>query len=298
MVTFADLTTRVRQYLYGFSQQQQQWSYLTAPIASSDVTLFVNDATQVSRGVIEVDGNELMLVKNVSRTANTVTIDPFARGWAGSTAASHSTNARIENNPIWPTIRVKEAINDAIRSVYPDLFAVSTTKVIKVSVQYQYPMPSDSEEIVSIKYQIIGPSKQYPYPKKWRFDGQADPTDFPTGKAVWIGEEVTPGREIFITYRKEPTELVNDSDDFTTVTGLPSTAWDVIVYGACMKLAPQLESPRLILDSVEASERATSVQPGSASKVSAYYGQLFDRRLQQEARKMSDRFQSPAHFDQ
>lgn len=300
MPTLNDLVIRVRRELAGFSQNQQQWSYLTAPISPSDTTLTVADATQISRGMIEVDGSELMLVKSVNQQTNQLTIDPFARGWDGSTATSHSANASVENNPQWPAVRVKEAINDSIRSVYPQLWATNSTSISKISVVYEYGMPADAEEILSVQYQLIGPSHVWRFARNWRFVGQANIATGElgsTGKSLFIADDIVPGRQIFVTYRKEPSELVNSTDDFTTTTGLPSTSHDVIVYGACMKLAPQLEGPRLTLSAVEASERAQYVQPGAASRVSQYFGQLYIQRLEQEAAKQRDRFQIPSHYD-
>lgn len=300
MPALSDLIVRIRRELAGFSQNQQQWTYLTSPIGASDLALSVGDAGQVSRGLIEVDGSELMLVKSISPPNNTVSIDPFARGWDGTTAASHAANARIENNPQWPAIRVQEAVNDSIRGVYPQLFATNTTAIPKISVVYEYGLPADAEEIISVQYQLIGPSHVWRPAQQWRFQGQANISTGElgtTGKALFIGDDIVPGRQIFVTYRKEPNELINLADDFTTVTGLPATAQDVVVYGACMKLAPSLEGPRLAMSAVEASERAQYVQPGSASKVAQYFGQLYAQRLEQEAAKLRDRFQVPSHFD-
>lgn len=300
MPTLSDLVIRVRRELAGFAQNQQQWTYLTAAIGTLDTTLFVADATQVSRGLVEVDGEELMLVKSVDQQTNTITIDPFARGWDGTTAASHAIDARIENNPQWPAVRVKEAINDAIRSVYPDLWAMGTYSFPKISVVYEYPLPADAEEVIHVQNQLIGPSNVWPFCRSWRFNGQADTATGQlgtTGKSLFIADDVTPGRQILVTYQKEPTELINFTDDFASVTGLPASVQDVIVYAACMKLAPQLEGPRLTLSAVEASERAQYVQPGSASRVSQWYRQLYLERLEQEARKLRDRFPRPSHYD-
>lgn len=297
MPTLQDLVNRVRQEVAGFSQNQQQFTFLTGSIISTDTTLSVDDATQVSRGQIEVDGNELMLVKSVNQTARTITVDPFGRGWAGTTAASHAANARIENNPIWPTIRIQESINDVIRSVYPDLWAVGTSTITKNAVVYEYVLPSDAEEIISVQNQLIGPSKVWPFCRNWRFVGQASPTDFTGGKSLFIADDIVPGRQIFVTYQKEPSELVNLTDDFATVTGLPSTCQDVIVWGACAKLIVQLEGPRLALVGVEASERSQYVQGGTASRVAGYFDQKYAQRLEQEARKLRDRYPRPSHFD-
>lgn len=300
MTTLSDLIIRVRRELAGFSQNQQQWTFLTSPILSTDTTIAVADATQVSRGLIEVDGNELMLVKNVNMQTNQLVLDPFARGWDGTTALAHSANARVENNPQWPAIRVQEAINDAIRSVYPDLWAVNTTSISKISVVYEYGLPADAEEVISVQYQLIGPSHVWRFAQNWRFVGQANLATGElgsTGKSIFIADDVVPGRQIFVTYQKEPNELVNLTDDFATTTGLPSSVQDVIVYAACMKLTMQLEGPRLTLSAVEASERAQYVQPGSASRVSQAFQTLYLQRLEQEARKLRDRYQRPSHFD-
>jgi hypothetical protein len=297
MPTLQNLVDRVRQEVAGFSQNQQQFTYLTSSIGTTDTSLSVFDATQVSRGQIEVDGLELMLVKSVNSSTNTITLDPFGRGWAGTTAASHALNARIENNPIWPTIRITEAINDTIRSVYPQLFAVATTSITKISVVYEYQLPADCEEVISVQNQLIGPSKVWPFCRSWRFVGQANTTDFPNAKALFIADDIVPGRIIWVTYRKEPSELVNLTDDFATVTGLPATSQDVIVWGACARLTVQLEGPRLALAAVEASERSQYVQPGSASRVASYFDQKYEIRLEQEAAKLRDRYQAPTHYD-
>lgn len=300
MPTLQNLIDRTRQELAGFSQNQQQFTALSANIGTSDTSFTVADATQISRGTIEVDNQELMLVQTVNIPSNTITISPFGRGYSSTTASSHVSGAKIENSPIWPTVRITEAINDTIRSVYPQIWATNTTSIPKISVVYQYGLPADAEEVLSVQYQLIGPSHVWRFAQNWRFVGQSNtPTGElgNTGKSLFIADDIVPGRQIWVTYRKEPTELVNLTDDYASVTGLPATSQDVIVYGACMKLSPQLEGPRLSISSVEASERAQYVQPGSASKVSQYFGQLYLNRLEDEARKQRDRFQIPSHFD-
>jgi hypothetical protein len=300
MPTLQNLVDRVRQELSGFSQNQQQFTALAANITNTDTSFVVTDATQVSRGTIEVDNQELMLVQSVNQTTNTVTISPFGRGYASTTANSHLSGAKLENSPIWPTSRLTEAINDTIRGVYPQLWAVNTVGISKISVVYQYSLPAAAEEIISVQYQVIGPSHIWRMAQNWRFQGQSNVSTGElgsTGKSLFIADDIVPGRQIFVTYRQEPVELVNLTDDFAATTLLPATAQDVIVYGACMKLSPQLEGPRLSINSVEASERAQYVQPGSASKVSQYFGQLYAQRLEQEAAKLRDRYPVPSHFD-
>lgn len=299
MPTLQNLVDRVRQELSGFSQNQQQFTSLSANITNTQTSFTVADATQISRGTIEVDNQELMLVQSVNQNTNTITLSSFGRGYSSTTANSHLAGVKIENSPIWPTVRITEAINDTIRGVYPSLWGVNTTTISKISVVYQYALPAAAEEVISVQYQLIGPSHVWRMAQNWRFQGQSDTLtgELGTGgKSLFIADDIVPGRQIWVTYRQEPVELVNLTDDFAT-TLLPATAQDVIVYGACMKLSPQLEGPRLSISSVEASERAQYVQPGSASKVSQYYGQLYAQRLEQEAAKLRDRYPVSTHYD-
>lgn len=302
MPQLQDLVNRSRQMLLGFSQQQQQYTFLTAPAATNDTSLSVDDASQISRGQIEVDGLELMLVKKVMRSNSSgqILLDPFGRGWAGTTAASHSANAKVENNPVYPTIRIIEAINDTIRSVYPSLFAVGTQVFTKNAVVFEYPLNAAAEEVINVQNQIIGPTHIWPYCSNWRFVSQADTTTGQlgsSGKALYVGDDIMPGQKILVNYMQEPAELVNLTDDFAGVTGLPGTAQDVIIFGACMKLTPSQEGARLTLNAIEASERAQYIQAGSAMRVSQGFAQQYQLRLEQEAAKLRDRYPRPTHFD-
>src|SRR5882724_8394102 len=128
------MTDRAKQNLFGYTSKQQQWSYLTGSVLSTDLTIQVNDATQISRGLIEIGGVELALLKSVNRTSNTVTLEPGGRGQYGSVATAWPANTTIENNPVFPYVRLQENVNDVINSLYPDLFAVGTSKFPKISV--------------------------------------------------------------------------------------------------------------------------------------------------------------------
>ena len=297
-VPLSSMVARVRQYMMSFSQAQQQLTFLTDAVLSTDTVIGVDDATQVSRGLVELGGQELATVYTYDQGANQFTVMPLGgRGSQGSTAAAWPQNTQVENNPIFPYVRMVEAINDSIRSVYPDLFAVGQATLSKVSVQYGYALPADCEEILSVGYATVGPSLIDPWARRWRYNNNADTSRFPSGKSIAVLEQITPGRNIVVNYMKEPTELVNGADMFSAVTGLPSSAQDVVLYLACQKLSPTLDVARLLLDSAETSERASFAQAGSASKVSQYFGQLAAQRLGEEVRKLADRYPRPVHFD-
>ena len=81
--------------------------------------------------------------------------------------------------------------------------------------------------------------------RSWSFNASANTTDFANGKSIDIMDSITPGRTIQVTYSAAPTELSSNSDVFASVTGLPSSAEDVVTYGACYRLLPALEAARL-----------------------------------------------------
>jgi hypothetical protein len=287
--TFLDLQNRVKQLLYGITWDQEQYTYVTSTVGATDTTISVNDASQVSRGLIEVD-SELMNVQSFNVQTNTITIFPFGRGYYGSTAATHAINASVINNAKFPKIRVQESINDIINEVYPTLFAVSTSEFPKNAVQYNYPLPATVDDVLQVNYQVIGPSLTWPSMRRWRFDPNASPGTFATGKSVNLQEEVTPGRLIRVTCVAQPQQLVNDTDGFAAVSGLPETAKDAVVYGAAAKLMVAYDAARLQMDSVESAERAALTQPTSAANTSKYFMAIYQERLDLEGKKLRDRY--------
>lgn len=287
--TFLDLQNRVKQLLYGITWDQEQYTYLTANIGATDLTFTVGDATQISRGLIEID-SELMNVQSINPNTNQLTIFPFGRGFYGSTAATHLANTSVINNSKFPKIRVQEAINDIINEVYPTLFAITTSEFPKIAVQYNYPLPSTVDNVLQVNYQVIGPSLTWPSMRRWRFDPNASPGTFPTGKSINLQEEVTPGRLMRVTCVSQPQPLLNDTDGFAAVSGLPETAKDAIVYGAAAKLMVAYDAARLQMDSVEASERAALTQPTSAANTSKYFMAIYQERLDLEGKKLRDRY--------
>lgn len=291
--TFLDLQNRVKSLLYGMTWDQEQYTYLTQALNATDTTFGVADASQVSSGLIEVD-SELMNVMSVNQAGNQITVLPGGRGFYGSTAAAHLNQAIIINNAKFPKLRVQDALNDCINEVFPDLFQVKSQEITKLAVQYEYGMNNDADSVLQVDYEVIGPSKIWPSMRRWRFNPNASNVrgDFPNNKAIFLGEEVTPGRIIRITYVAVPANLVNDSDLFATVTGLPETSKDCLVYGACAKLLVAYDAARIQMDSVESSERASLTPAGSASNASKYFMAIYKDRLHIEAQRLRDRFPS------
>lgn len=297
MATFNDLVSRVKQQLLGYTRDQASISYLVAPMGATDTSFTVDSDTvkNISRGLVEI-GDELMLVK--SRDPNTGTVTLFGnlngRGVDGTVAIPHATDEIVTSDPRYPRQRIKEAINDTIAAVFPDLWVFGSYEFPWFAARYEYPLPADVEMVHKVGVNTIGPSAVWFPSSSWRFDpqasttaGQVKPSPTPTGKTLQLMRDfVVPGRNVRVIYAKKPGLLSANTDDFESVTGFPERYIDMITYGACWRLIPAYEAARLQQTAIEATERAELVPAGSASKASQYYLGLYQRRLEEERDRM------------
>jgi hypothetical protein len=285
MTTFDQLVQQVRQQLFGFSMNQESVSELAVSMTAGDTSFTCDAATVInlSRGLVEID-DELILVKTYDSTSGIVSVMGLAngRGYSGTTAASHSAHALVTSNPAFPKARIKEAINQTIQCLYPELVVFSSTEITKIAPQVEYELPSDLSDVWYVTGQLIGPSKVWQPLPNWRYNPKADTSVFPSGKSLQSFDYVTAGQKIRVVYAKTPNTLSAGTDDFAATTGYPDRYTDLVVYGTCMRLLPAMESARLQQQAVEATERATLVPPASAAKAAQLYASLFQQRLQEE----------------
>ena len=299
--TFDLVAQRVKQQLLGYTRDQASVSFLTNPMTSTDTTFTVDaeTVTALSRGVVEI-GEEMILVKKYDKTTGLVTTyGPQGRGVEGTTATTHAMNDFVTADPRYPIARIKEAINDTIAAIYPDIWVFGEFEFNYVAARYEYPLPVAADDVYKVTWNTIGPSAIWRPARSYRFNpqtsttaGQVKPTPAPTGKTLQILDGgIVPGRAVRVTYITAPTELVNGSDLFTS-TGLEERMIDMIVYGACWRLLPGWEAGRLQQQSVESTERAPLVPTGAASDASKYYLGLYQRRLDEERDRLFRLFEN------
>lgn len=285
MTTFDQLVSRVKQNLFGFSLSQEAVSSLEADVTASAATFQADGETieEISRGLVEID-DELILVKKWDEGSSTVTVmgGTAGRGYLGTTAAAHSSGALIVSNPAFPRARIKEAINDVITSLYPDLVVFDTTEVTKVSAVFEYELPAEATDIWYVTGETIGPTKVWQPLANYRFNPKANTDDFPSGKSIQLLDQITPGQRYRIVYAKPPATLSADADVFGTVTGYPDRIVDLVVYGACKRLLPAMHGARIQLQSMEPTERSQYVSSREIAAAVQTYAQLYAELLQEE----------------
>jgi hypothetical protein len=295
MSTFGQLADRVDALLHSYTENTEPSTWLTTSATSTSTSLTVYDATVVGRGYVQID-DEIVFVNSTDNVANTLTLAPWGRAQRGTTAAVHNTNAKVTVAPLFPRQEIKNAINNTIDSMYPSVFAVSSYDFDYVASRYSYQIPAAVQNILSVTYSIVGPSKEWFPARAWQLDRTADDDAFSTGKSLSIYSEIVPGQTVHITYSKRPTLLVNDSDDYETVTGLPSYSEDVVIYGAAFRMVSFLDPSRLGPQSA-AADMLDGVRPtGSGQNASRYLYNIYQQRLNEVANNQRRQYPIRSHY--
>lgn len=294
-LTLRDLIDEVLNTLHGQTQTLEQLTWLTGDITDSDLSLMVDDAEQISRGLIEIDG-ELMWVASADRPSQTVTIAPFGRGFRDTEPAAHLTNAMVMNNPRFPRQAVMKAIQATLGALYPDVFQILTDESNTANpVVTTYGLPNNCDTVISVDWQTVGPTQLWKSVNRWTLEPNADPTAFPTGKAINIFDSMFPGRTIKVSYIAPPGGL-DDEGATLSETGLADSVRDVLVYGACYRLLASSEGSRLQVSTVEQQGRDNAVSASDVLQASRYFFGLFQQALQREAERLQKFYPTRSHL--
>jgi len=296
--TFNALVERVLGQIqnYGSQQETATWVNQTGGIATTTATDFVvNETAQMGRGLIEV-GDELMYVDRTDNLTKQVYLAPWGRAFRGTTAATAANETKVVIAPTYPRFMVKQAINDTIQGVYPNLFGVGTYTFSFNSAVTTYQLPAAVDYVLNVKWKTLGSTKEWLNVRRYDTDKTANTTSFAYGKSINIFDGIDPGRTVQVIYAKAPTVLSSGTDIFETVTGLPATTVDLITYGAIARLIVGIDAARVPAQSVEADMLDQSKPIGSGSSVARFYLGLYQQRLQQEAANLRDLYPPRLHY--
>lgn len=288
-LSIASLTDEVLDSVHGYSRHQEQRTSLTTSIDSDDLTLQVNDISQISKGLVEVD-DELMQVATVDASNNVVTIEPWGRAQSGTTATSHLSGVRVTGAPLFPRQRVRNAIYGVLRETFPAIFAVSSTLIDGSAVVTNNVMPSDCYQVLSVENHLIGPSGMWMPVKRWRMNKQPSAIELEVLSPVAVGTS-----RVRVNYIRTPPASFTSSDDLLDF-GYDYQVRDLIVMGATAKLVAFLETSRVQVESMVAAGRADAVPAGAATAASKMLYSLYQKRVEDERIQLLGRHPLQLHM--
>jgi hypothetical protein len=297
MATFGSMTDEVVRKLAGFTLRQDRQTHLTAALSATATTITVASANNISSGIIQID-NELIYVDSYDRNSGELTIPPYGRGYNGTSAATHQNGARVIISPTFPSVDVKDAINETLLATFPDLYTTGIHTFSFSTAKSTYALPDEVETVLGVSYETTGPSKEWLPIRSWRVDPMANTDAFNSRNSISLYSGVEPGRTVQVYYSAAPTVMDANDDDFEIVTGLPASCKDVIILGATARLASFIDPGRLTFGSAESDQQSQIAgrSYGAGTNASKYLLALYDKRLAEEARKLNDRNPIRIHF--
>lgn len=281
----SDLIADTRRLLMG--GQREAINKLAAPAISGATSLtFQNPPEGITGGVYLQVGLELFYVWSVS--GSTATVEPAQ---AGSVSDIHNTGDIVTVSPKFPDFAILKALNDSIRSLSSPALGMYRTPSVDLTYAsggYDLAGVTDLLDIVDIRAHRGGTtSRDWPLIDTWQLDRAVDPTDFPSGLALFLIDTFDVGSTIRVRYRAGFSPLVNISDDVETVTGLPVTALDIPPLGAAIRLVHPREIKRNFTEAQGDGRRSGEVGPGAvAGSVNALERDYY-RRISEEASRLS-----------
>jgi hypothetical protein len=214
-------------------------------------------------GVIQID-NELMYVWETSPGSKTATVE---RGWNGTTAAAHAVGAVAIVDPKFPRAQVLEAINaeiDDLSSPMNGLYQIKSLELNYNGTWNMINLPTTDKiiDLVSVTVRYI--ATDYPKITRCRLIRDLPNDDFSAGYAIRFDEQVRAGRMI-VVYKAPFTNVTTEAQNLQNIAGFPTTAEDILMMGAQIRLVSPREVKRNFTESQGDTRRADEVPTGSVS---------------------------------
>ena len=306
--TLANMMDEVQVNLAGYTFQQDRTTYISSAVSTttsssaSPLILSLGSTESLGKGIVEID-EELLWVDSYDRVANTATVAPYGRGYLGTTAATHTADAKVTIAPTFPRFNIKRAINDTIRSLGASIFAMKTTTFTFNAAVSTYAFANlDIKNILTVHWQEIGPSKEWRPIRKYDFDAVANPEAFGyvsgTDKVqtITLGEAPISGRTVKVVYATDPAPFTTNSQVYVTQTGLPESTRDVVILGAAYRLLAFLDPARAAQVSPQADETDSKRPYGASQTATKQLYALYSQRLAEETKAQQQNYPPKVHY--
>lgn len=291
MATLNELVEQTIAEVGAYVKNQESVTVITSSIDDNDVTIPVDDAQSLSKGIVEID-EELIYVKKSVKDSGTIQVlgtgvTASGRGWRGTTATSHVVGSIVRNNPLFPRTQVKRAILETIKGMS---FPVIKNETFEFNgSDYSYIMPDGIVDITGISWDVPDSTGVWQIIKNWRLDtNYLDPDTNTTKNALILKEAPMPGRDVRVQYTSYPTTITDNQE--LTVSGLPSSCEDVVRLGAMYRLLSTVDPGKVTAASVSADALDQPVAAGASTNAAKYIFQLYTVRLSEEIAKQQANF--------
>lgn len=290
MTTCQNLIDETKRYLY--AGQREAMNQLTGAHNNSTTTFsLLNATTGIAAGAYLSVDLEIVYVWSVNESAKTCSVQ---RAMLGSTAATHADLSLVYVNAKFPDFNIFQALNADLNDLSAStngLYGVGNVDLTYNAAISGYDLTGVTGiiDILRIRYQAYGPSKIWPEIKKYQLKIGAESSDFASTYALILYEGAAPGRIVRVTYSTPFTQFAAATDN-VTVTGLPTTAYDIPPLGAAMRLVAVRETQRNFNEAQGDSRRPTEVPPGAQLQGMKGLQMMRQMRIRAESSRLQDQY--------
>lgn len=261
MSTAGALLDRVaRQLLSGTIEERNK---LATSVDSDDTSFVLSYELGALRAgaVFEID-SELCYVWEATVGNKTLVVE---RGYAGTTAASHTAGAIVTINPRFPKAQMLDALNqdiDDLSSPANGLFRVVVQDVTYNGSDRQVNLTSASNVIDLIDVRLRYLADDFPAIRRVRLARDLPTADFASGYALTFDESVMAGT-LRVRYKAPYTRVSALTDNIQSVAFIPVNMEDILEMGVMSRLLSMREVKRNFIESQGDTRRADEVPPGA-----------------------------------
>ncbi len=265
---------------------------VSGALLDSDTTFtFTYDLGTLQAGSKISAGLEDIHVWSVDTSLKTADVD---RGEYNTTAAALSDGDTVLVNPRYTDSQIMRALNAATSQLASEgVYQVSSVEVTKSTAVDGYDITSSADflGIIDVVWEnTVTSSKQWHRVEHYRVLIDANTSDFASGTAVLIDDDIPAGATIRIMYRHELTASLSALTDVVeTVTGLETDAMDLLSIGAALHLTAGKEIDRNETDA-QRPRRNTDTPAGSWSQADSNLRTIYRDRLRAERSRMAKKY--------
>jgi hypothetical protein len=287
MTTAADLIQATHRHL--MAGQREARNRLSGSLTASDTTLtFEFDLAGIRAGSYVCVELEVMYVWSVNDSAKTAVVQ---RGELGSTAAIHADNSIVHVNPPFSCWSIFSALNDELRDLSSPANGLYQVKTVTLTYRapytgYDLTGVTDLIDVLEVRYELEGDERSWPLLRNWQVARGMSTAKFASGLALLTTEPAEEGNPVQVRYKSGFSPLAAGSDVVETVSGMSSTAMDILPMGAAIRVGAGREVARNLFERQGDTRRAEEVRSGAQLQAFAALRDLRERRISAERARL------------
>jgi hypothetical protein len=262
MSTAGALLDRVqRQLLSGVVEERNKLSVGVDAVTTTFITTY--ELGGLREGTIFEIGSELVYIWQATTGTKTLIVE---RGYAGTTAATHSAGAIITLNPRFPRAQMLDALNqdiDDLSSPANGLYQVISTDAITYNgSDRQIDMTGVTSLLDLIDVRVKYKSDDFPFVRGVRLQRNLPVADFPSTFALVFDEAPVAGK-LVVRYTAPFVRAASTASDIQSVCKVPLTMEDILEMGVMIRVLSVREVKRNFTEAQGDTRRADEVPPGA-----------------------------------